>query len=374
MLVIGDDLHVRNSYLHVTDEAGQLIMQGRVQNDEARFQALWEGLLRRRGGEIEPVRLILEATTNTRGMVSLLQRTAQRAGIPLQTDVVNPRKIRLIAESVSKYDGLDGRVLNELGRSNLRLPLGYVPDDDEFGWREHLRARLDLVVLRTMLKNRVHALLPRRAIVVPEGGIFTRDGRRWLGELTLDESGQILRDRFLALIDGLDQELTAVERQVRQAARRPRWARNAARLQSMPGVGLITALTILAELGDLKRFQSRAAVSNYSGLVPRLRASNDTVHRGHITRQGSVHLRGVLTEAAWVAVRRVPAYQTLFERIRARRGPKIAIVAVARRMLEDAYVLLKKQVSFRFDAVRVGAEGSWRVVSRRAGAASIVAG
>ena len=80
--------------------------------------------------------------------------------------------------------------------------------------------------------------------------------------------------------------------------RRFRWAKPAALLMTMPGVGLITALTILAELGELTRFRSRAAVANYAGLVPIRRDSNEKHYAGGITHRGSNHLRAVLTEAA----------------------------------------------------------------------------
>jgi transposase len=116
----------------------------------------------------------------------------------------------------------------------------------------------------------------------------------------------------------------------------------------MPGIGLITALTLLAELGDLKRFKSRAAVANYAGLVPVIRDSNSKHYSGGITHRGSAHLRHVLSEAAWVAVSRVPVYQALFERVAQRRGKQVAIVAVARRMLEDAVRILWKDEAFRF--------------------------
>lgn len=97
----------------------------------------------------------------------------------------------------------------------------------------------------------------------------------------------------------------------------------------------------------MNRFRSRAAVANYVGLVPVLRSSNEKSCSGHITKRGSKHLRAVLIEAAWEGSRRVPKYQMMFERIARRRGRKIALVALARRMLEDAWTMLKKDEAFR---------------------------
>jgi transposase len=291
---------------------------------------------------------VLEATTNARAGQQLVMRTAQAAGLPVQADVVDPRKIRMIADSVVKTDALDAKVLCELARCNLRLPLCYMPDNETFALREHLRARSDLVRLRTMLKNRVHAVLHRRGILRPQDGLFTSSGRAFLKDLELDPEGREIMERFLAMIDQLDGALTASERALRKLQRRPRWQRASALLQSMPGIGLVTALTILAELGDLSRFPSRAAVAHYAGLTPRVHMSDDKGYLGRTTRRGSAHLRQVLCEAAWVAIRKVPCYQALFERVSKRRGKQVAIVATARRMLEDGFVMLKRDEPFRF--------------------------
>ena len=97
-------------------------------------------------------------------------------------------------------------------------------------------------------------------------------------------------------------------------------------------------------------------MSNYAGLVPIVRDSNNKHYSGGITHQGSAHLRAVMVEAAWVAVRKVPVYTALFERVSGRRGKLVAIVAVARRMLEDAVRMLWKDEAFRY--VSVGEESS----------------
>jgi transposase len=118
-------------------------------------------------------------------------------------------------------------------------------------------------------------------------------------------------------------------------------------LQSIPGVGPITALTILAELGDASRFHSRAAVANYAGLTPIVRDSNEKQRRGGISHRGSAHLRAVLMEAAWTGAGKAPQYADLFTRVAARRGKQVAITAVARRILEDAWTLWRKGEPFR---------------------------
>ncbi len=132
MIVVGMDVHVRNSYLSVGDEAGRSLKRGRIGNtlgEVAEFLAPFEG---------QPMQVSLENTTNARAIHRLLSEYGSEAGIDLTAQVLDARKLRIIAESVTKCDRLDADVLNELTRSNLKLPTCYLPDDEVFALREHL--------------------------------------------------------------------------------------------------------------------------------------------------------------------------------------------------------------------------------------------
>jgi transposase len=370
MIFVGADVHVRNSYFYATDECGRRLAHGRRANASEAVRAFCEELLRQVDGELQTVSFALESTTNSRAAARLFEQAARAAGFEdVRAEVLNARKLRIIAESVAKCDALDARVINQLSRANLKLPTCYVPDDDVFALREHLRSRSDFVRLRTMCKNRVHAVLHRRGILAPEKGLFTKDGRKFLEQTPLDDAGRTILTRYLMQVDQLDELLAESEGDLRKLQRLPRWAIPSAILQSMPGIGLITALTILAELGDVRRFRSRAAVANYAGLVPIVRDSNNKHDRGGITHCGSAHLRAVLVEAAWTAVPRVPLYQALFDRIRERRGKPVAIVAVARRMLEDAVRMLWKNEAFRYVPVPTAAVAPATAVATASAAA-----
>lgn len=335
--------------MYATDFEGRRLVHGRVANALAELRGFCEELLREVGGEVQPVRFVLESTTNSRPVQRLLRQAASAVGFEeVAADVLNARTRRIIAESVAKCDAMDGRVLNQLACSNLTLPTCSIPDDEEFALREHLRARSDLVRMRTMIKNRVHSVLHRRGILTPKEGLFSQDGRTFLDELALDDAGRTMTRQSRTALDQFETLIDQSDKDRRKVMRQERWAKPAALLQTMPGIGVITALTILAELGDRKRFKSRAAVANYAGLVPVIRDSNTKHYSGGITHCGSSHLRAVLSEAAWTAVKRVPVYEALFERIAGRRGKQVAIVAVARRMLEDAVRMLWKQEAFRF--------------------------
>ncbi len=353
MIHIGMDVHVRNSVLNAKDAEGQVLARGRCGNTMLELSTLLAPVERRAKATGEPIRVVMESTTNSRALQRLLTQYGQEAGIDLTADVLHARKLRIIAESVNKCDRVDTNVLTELSRSNLKLPTCYIPDDEEFALREHLRARSDLVRMRTMLKNRVHAVLHRRGILAPTGALFTKSGRDFLTQSDLDEAGRSILDRYLAAMDHIDRSVNESTASLKALMCRPRWAKPAALLQTMPGIGLITALTILAELGDRTRFRSRAAVANYAGLVPRQRSSDQKRWSGGITHQGPSHLRAVLIEAAWTAASRVPVYHELFERIARKKNKLVAVTAVGRRMLEDAWTLLKKDEAFRYVPVPV---------------------
>jgi hypothetical protein len=147
MISVGLDVHLRNSFVHARGAGGEALAKGRCGNDLASLAqrlAPVEALARASG---EGVRCVLEATTHSRAVALLLERYGREAGLDLTAQVLDARRLRVIAESVSKCDRLDAEALAELAACGLRLPAVYVPDDEVFALREHLRARADLVRL-----------------------------------------------------------------------------------------------------------------------------------------------------------------------------------------------------------------------------------
>jgi transposase len=349
MISVGLDVHVRNSFACAKDAEGRVLVRGRCGNTLSELAELLAPIERAAKSNGDSVRVVLETTTNSRAVKRLCDEYGRQAGIELTAEVLDARKLRVIAESVAKCDRRDAAVLCDLARANLKLPVCYVPDDEVFQLRERLRARADLVRVRTTFKNRVQALLHRRGILRPARlDPFTKQGREYLAGLPLDDAGRRALDASLSCIDRLDEQLKESTKGLLVEGKRPRWAKPLAVLQSIPGVGSITALTILAELGDAARFNSRAAVANYAGLTPVVRDSNEKQRRGGISHRGSAPLRAVLMEAAWTAAGKAPQYADLFARVAARRGKQVAITAVARRILEDAWTLWRTGEPFRY--------------------------
>jgi transposase len=207
--------------------------------------------------------------------------------------------------------------------------------------RRRLARREQLVRSRSRAKNEVHAVLMRRLKGRPPvSDLFGVKGRRWLRglELPLEEAETIAA--CLRHVEFLDQEIAAVERQIaRQALDSP----EVRRLMTVPGVNVICVATFLGAVGDIRRFRGSRQLVAYLGLDPRVRQSGtEPARSGRISRRGSVSARWVLVEAAWSVVQQPGPLHAFYQRIRARRGHGIAVVAVARKLASLFWCLLSR--------------------------------
>jgi transposase len=201
--------------------------------------------------------------------------------------------------------------------------------------RALLRHRAQLVRLRTLLRNRIHAVLADHGHGRP-AGCWSGPGRDWLACLDLPAVSREVITDDMALIDALQVPIDRLDREVRQhATAGPR----VKILTQLPGVGPLTALVILAEVGDITRFASARKLASRAGLTPTVRGSDRTVRHGHISKQGSAWLRWILCEAAQTA-KRHPDFAASYQAIARRRGKKIATTAIARKLLTRAWHLL----------------------------------
>jgi transposase len=130
-----------------------------------------------------------------------------------------------------------------------------------------------------------------------------------------------------------ERQIALAQRTIAELIQRDSFAADSALLASFPGVALVTAATVLAEVGDFRRFKSAKAIGRYAGLNPRVFASGGKQRLGHIAKTGSPHLRWILQQAAWTAIRTDENVKRIFRRIAKRSGRKAAAVAVARKML-----------------------------------------
>jgi len=174
------------------------------------------------------------------------------------------------------------------------LPEAWQADVATRDLRELLRMRIALAQDCTRYKNQIHAVhLHGQYAEVSD--LLGRSGRAWLQALTLRPAARQAIDTSLRLVDQLDQEVHALDQQLRQIAKEDPAARC---LMSIPGIGAFTALVLKAEIGNIHRFPDKKSLCNYAGLVPVMRDSAAHQRRGGIMRAGSRQLRWVMSEAA----------------------------------------------------------------------------
>ena len=281
----------------------------------------------------------LEASTNTWALADLLGRHAGRVVVS------NPLRTRAIASAKRKTDDIDAATLAELLAADY-LPPVWQPDEATRRLRRLVSHRAGLIRDRTAVRNRVTAVLSRRLVRAPVSDLFGVRGRAWLGSLELPPDERLTVDAAMRIDAVLSEQVAAAERAVAEAVVDDPRAR---RLLTIPGIGLVVAASILAVVGEIDRFERPAKLVSYLGLDPRVRQSGDRPPvRGHISRAGQAHARGLLCEAAHSAVRSPGPLAGFHARVKTRRGAGVAIVATARKLAVLIWHLLAKDEDCRF--------------------------
>jgi transposase len=328
----GLDIAGLSSYVFITDAQGCKLASGPVATTKAALEARLRPFLR--GG----LAVAIEAGNQTAWIYEVLVVLGARV------TVVNPAKVKLIAESRRKTDKIDANILSELLRlGGLPEPV-HMPGKETRALRGLLVARRQLVAARTKICNVVRGLLRQESMRLPSHALMS-----WIGWQRLLEQG--FEHEHLAVIVAsysetfrrLTQSIQELERELAEREKRDG---RAARLQTMPRVGPISSLTFLAAVDDVNRFGSSRKLVGYSGLAPIVRASGERTEYGAISREGRKELRAVWVQIAHlVAIDTKPATAPLrrwYQRVALRRGKKTATVALARRLLVIAYQLLRK--------------------------------
>jgi transposase len=320
---VGVDLHRRRSQIAIIDEQGELTLQKRVPTGRETIVELL--------GEPEGTHVAMEATYGWEWLAELLEE----AGFDVH--LAHPLRTRAIAAARVKTDAVDARTLAHLLRTGL-LPEAYIAPPQLRDLRDLLRHRATLVHLRTSIKNRVHALLARQGILPEHADLFGKAGREFLASVPLPDGPRRRLDSLLALICDFDREIDATTIEIDARARTDARVKLLCQIR---GIGRYTAMLIIAEVGEVKRFPTAKHLCQWAGLTPTIRSSDGKARLGHISRQGSTILRWALTEAAQHTPTGGGPLRAQYERIAKRRGSKIAKVAVARQILTLCYYGLR---------------------------------
>jgi transposase len=284
-------------------------------------------------------RVALEVTGNAWEIARIIEPHVARVIVVSPSDTG-------IRQARAKTDRLDARALARLLWAG-QLDGVWTPDERIRAMRRRLSRRAQLVRARSRAKNEIHAVLMRcLKDRPPASDLFGVKGRRWLAEQQLPLTERETVDSALRQVGFLDAEIAEVEQRI--AAEALSWP-EVKRLMTVPGVNMIVAATFMAATGDIRRFPDRRKLTAYLGLDPRVRQSGAApAAHGHISKQGSVSARHALVEACWSTVRQPGPIAGFYQRIKARRGHSIAIVASARKLACLFWCLLTRGEDYAF--------------------------
>ena len=340
--VVGMDLHRDFSKAVVMGADGKVLRVKTVYHDGQEEMA---GFF----GGFEPgTEVVTEAGFNWPWIADM----AEKAG--LRPHLGHALRCREMAKGMSKNDKKDATFLARLWLAGDIFPEAYLAPQAVRARRSRFRTRALLVKIKSELKNSVHGLLIKNG-VKREGvsDLYGRKGRRWLAGLELSPQAREELDMKLAVADDVDKHISRLEKKL--------WAElpadpHASLLQTIPGVGRLTAYGLLAEIGEVGRFPDRRALASYAGVLPMDNESAGEEHGKHTNRRCAKFLKLMAIEAVRGAVRTSRRMRSLFERVKAKNPdrPGKAMVAVAREIMEVVHIVLSRGVPYREAPVRPG--------------------
>lgn len=260
-------------------------------------------------------------------------------------------------EKLQKSDKADSRKLARTLR-NKEFSYIHIPDEELEADRSLVRQRYTISKEVARTKNRVKSLLFQYGIQIPEGfsNSQTRSWSRayitWLTNLKIDHpSLQLVLDNHLRHGQSLRKQLLLLNKQLRVLAQKDRYRNNYALLLSIPGVGPLTAILFLVEIGNINRFKKLDQLCNFIGLVPRMYGSGDKMVTGKIIRRGRKKLKIALIEASWKAIGADPALMLKFEACKSKMHANKAIIRIARKLLARMRYVLKNTQPYELGIV-----------------------
>ena len=324
------DLHLRYSQVRIVDEAGTVLCDKRVVTSVERLTQAF--------ADHGPMRILLETGTEREWVAQVLESAGH------SVIVADPNYAPMYGERTRriKTDRRDVAALAEANRHECYRTTHRVSAVQR-ETRQILRSRRVLVQQRASIVTLMRSLLRQSGYRLPKGMCETAPAR--LAQLTIPP---VLAETLAPLsrqVVALTTEIRAIDARLRaRIAADP----VVARLQTVPGVGVVVATTFRAYIDTVDRFKHAGAASAALGLVPRDDSSAERRHRGHITKAGPRELRALCIQAAWACWRSPGGlpFRLWVDRLAARRGRRIAVVALARRLSRLMYAVWRDEVSF----------------------------
>lgn len=327
------DLHLRRSQIRILSEDETIVLDRRIDTTRAEFERVFGGR--------SPMRIVLESSTESEWVAQHLE------GLGHEVIVADPNYAAMYGSRSRKVktDKRDVAALAIACRQGIyRRAHRVAPATRTL--RQTLRVRRQLVQMRSGLISVLRSLLRQQGLRLPSGSADHVLARLERVPVPADLAAVLAPVR--ATIAQVTTTLTAAEVEIEARATADPVTQ---RLMTAPGVGPVVALTFQAVLDDPARFGGDAArASAFAGLVPREDSSAERQHKGHITKTGPGELRALLVQASWAIWNgrsaAGAALRTWAQLLAARRGRRIAMVALARRLTRILYAMWRDQTAF----------------------------
>jgi transposase len=317
-------LHTRYQQIAILDTVTGEVVTRRLEHENGEARAFYASLA-------EPALVGIEAT----GCTQWFERMLAELGHELW--VGDPAEIRARAVRRQKTDTRDAEHMLDLLATN-RFPRIWIPSLQERDARQLLKHRDKLVRMRTSVKNQLHYLAMSQGLCRKQK-LWTERGRRELEGLPLGTWASRRRQELLELLDRLQPRIEELDEAVKgEAEARP----EVLRLMRQKGVGPVVGLAFVLTLGPVERFPRSKQVVSYLGLNPREASSGGHQRLGSISKQGNEMLRWLLVEAGQSASQADPELRRKYQRLKLRRGAKVAKVALARILAVRLYWALRE--------------------------------
>jgi len=281
--------------------------------------------------------VVIETTTNVWDIYDIV--------VPLvtRTAVAHAGAVRQIAEARVKTDKEDIKRLLRLLIANI-VPEVWVPPVEVRELRGLISYRQRVVKTGAMIRNRLHSLLHRHNLPLPEEGLLDR---AWWERQELRPLEKFQVRQEIALLQEVEKHKAEVDAELGKLSTGRQWGKQATYLMQLPGIGVIVAMTVLGAIGDIRRFEDARSLVGYAGLGAGVHSSGKEHKEKRITKSGRKELRWAMVEAAWRVVRMSPLWKAKFEELKRRMRPTQAIVAMARRLLVAVWHVLSKEETDR---------------------------
>lgn len=334
------DISCKGSYLYVKDRRGRKVESKVIETTRKGMRGAFS---KYRGKKII---VAIEAGGSTRWIYDELVWQG------IEVYVVNPNKVKVIAESKRKTDKIDAKILSELLRIDALPERIIMAEGEDRELRDIIQARHQVIKGYTNLMNYLRGLLRQEGHYLKSREFLTVDYFERLSKIKLPEHVKEIMLRYRDTIEGMLKEKDKLDERLGKYMNK-----DIELIKSIPGMGEVSSRTIRAAIGEIKRFKRAKQVASYCGLVPTVRSSGDRTEYGHITREGRSEVRRVGIQSAHAVLRSKTRdsypLRVWHAKIERRRGKKTALVALARKLMTIVFYVLRDQKEYDYTLLRV---------------------